>query len=604
MIYDFFQSARRGPKLAFIVLLSYMLSDVASRAQDSLNPETAESYLAVLRDLEGQVINVNKATSEDLQALPWFSPEVARRVIAHRRRFGHFRRFNDLLRVPGVTPEILAAVRPYLSLSSPQGPRIRTSLRITRPSAHATAWTNLRLYQRTEIAASRADAVFLTERDPLETRLVDFLSGYVSFSAVPGFRRLLMGDFRPGYGQGLLFSRNDRSATGLAWARPANVRSVGYRSAVEYGALRGVFGEGRSGPVTWTAMGARNRWDAATDSAGVVEIRTADLHVTQTQRERRGKLREDVAAFRSRVEMQFGSVGATVVRTAFSPALQQVRRQYSAGMDWDLRARRHGVFGEIAASGSNAVGWLVGARAGVDRLKLVLLARRYPAGFSSLRGGPFSAYSGRNEWGLFTGAAWRPGRRTRVEATLDRHGRIAPEGKFKLPARGERFSFDLRHRLKFAVIRLTLGTRQQTVTTSGVTGLRGRKRARLRMTIPRSAARLNLWLESTGARSPTRESSGGAGGIDLRIERTKRLRADVWMALFNVTGFDSRIYTFEPDVWGGGRLQLLSGTGRTAGVRFTLTGSRIRISARYAIKATEDGLSNSWSSQVEFGTRK
>ncbi len=604
MRYDFFQSARRGPKLAFIVLLSYMLSDVASRAQDSVNPETTESYLAVLRDLEGQVINVNKAESEDLQILPWLPPEVVRRIIAHRRQFGPFRHVNELLRVPGVTSEILAAVRPYLSLSSPQGPRIRTSLRITRPSAHSTAWPDLRLYQRTEIATRRADGVFLTERDPLETRLVDFLSGYVRFSAVPGFQRLLVGDFRPGYGQGLLFSRHNRSATGLEWARPANVRSVGYRSAVEYGALRGVFAEGRSGRVTWTTMFARNRWDAAIDSAGVAEIRTADLHVTQTQRERRGKLREDVAALRSRVELQVGRVGASLVRTTFSPALQHVRRQHSAGMDWNVRARRLNIFGEIAASGLNAVAWLAGARMGPDRLKLVMLARRYPAEFSSLRGGPFSAYSGRNEWGLFTGAAWRPGRRTRVEATLDRHGRVAPEGKFRLPARGERFSFKLRHRLKFAIIRLTMGTRQQTFKTSGATGRSLQKRARLRITIPRSAARLILWLEGAGARSPIRKSSGSAGGIDLRVERKTRLRADVWLALFNVTHFDARIYTFEPDVWGGSRLQLLSGRGRTAGFRLTFGGSHIRISARNSIKTTQGGLSNSWSLQLELGTSK
>ena len=604
MICDFFQSARHRPKIAFIVLLPFTLHVATPRAQESINPETAESYLAVLRDLEGQVIDVNKASMQDLQTLPWLSPEVARGVITYRRRFGPFRNLNDLRRVPGVTSDVLAAIRPYLSVSSRRGPRVRTRLRITRPSNHPTAWPNLRLYQRSEIATRHAEGVFLTERDPLEGRLADFLSGYLRVSAVPGLQRLLVGDFRPGYGQGLLFSRHNRSSTGLEWARPANARRVGNRSAIEDGALRGVFAEGRSGRITWTAMFARNHWDAAIDSVGVAAIRTADLHVTRTQRERRGKLLENLAALRPHVDLPVGRVAATLVRTTFSPPHGHVRRQHSAGMDWDLRSSRLNVFGEFAASGRNATAWLAGARHGFGRLTLVMLTRRYQAGFSSLHGGPFSAYSGGNEWGLFTGASWRPGRRTRVQATLDRHGRLAPAGNLILPARGERFSLKLRQRLKYATIRLVLGTRRQTATISGSSGVRRQRRARLRITIPRSAARLNLWLESTGARSPVRKSGGSAAGIDLRLQRKTRLRADAWLALFNVMHFDSRIYTFEPDVWGGSRLQLLSGRGRTAGFRLTCAGRRLRVSARYAVKTTQSGLSDTWSMQLELGTAK
>ena len=604
MICAFFQSANRRTKLTFIALLPHMLTGFEPHAQESLNPETAETYLAVLRDLDGQVIDVNRANSGDLEALPWFSPELARQVITYRKRFGPFSRLSDLLRVPGVTSEVLAAVRPYLTVSPRQGPSVRTSLRITRPTNHSDAWSNLRLYQRTVIAVLRVEGVFLTERDPLEVRLADFLTGYVRVASVPGLRRLLAGDFRPGYGQGLLFSRHNRSATGLEWARPTSVRTVGNRSAIEDGALRGVFAEGRSGRVTWTAMGARNRWDAAIDSSGVAAIRTADLHVTQTQRERRGRLRENVAALRSGVELPAGRIGATFVRTTFTPALQHVRRRHSAGMDWNLRGNRMNLFGEIAASGGTAVAWLTGARTGIDRLKLVILARRYPPGFSSLRGGPFSAYSGGNEWGLFAGAVWRAGRKTRFQATLDRHGRVAPEGRYTLPPRGERFAFEMRRRLSNARVRLTLNTRRQTVATSGITGTRHQRRARLRMSVPRSYARLNLWVEGTGTRSPVRKSSGRAAGMDLRVQRGAGLRADAWMALFDVSHYDARIYTFEPDVWGGSRMQLLSGKGRTAGIRITCKGSRIRVLVRYAIKITGNGSSNTWASQIEFGTRK
>ena len=72
----------------------------------------------------------------------------------------------------------------------------------------------MRLYQRLQIASpARLSAFFLIERDPEEPTLTDHVTGYIAlpFSRV----NIILGDVRPEWGQGLLFSRRTRSATGL-----------------------------------------------------------------------------------------------------------------------------------------------------------------------------------------------------------------------------------------------------------------------------------------------------------------------------------------------------------------------------------------------------
>lgn len=56
-------------------------------------------------------VNLNRATAEDLMALPGIGPELARRILEHRQAAGGFRQVEDLLAVPGIGPARLAEIR-------------------------------------------------------------------------------------------------------------------------------------------------------------------------------------------------------------------------------------------------------------------------------------------------------------------------------------------------------------------------------------------------------------------------------------------------------------------------------------------------------------
>ncbi len=72
-----------------------------------------ESWLRV-----GRLIDVNTATVAELQTLPRIGPALAARIVETRTARGGFRSIDGLLAVPGVGPELLNNIRPFITVGS------------------------------------------------------------------------------------------------------------------------------------------------------------------------------------------------------------------------------------------------------------------------------------------------------------------------------------------------------------------------------------------------------------------------------------------------------------------------------------------------------
>ena len=59
---------------------------------------------------EPQIININTATSEQLQTLPGIGPVIAGRIIAYREEVGPFDSVGELMNVSGIGEKKLEAV--------------------------------------------------------------------------------------------------------------------------------------------------------------------------------------------------------------------------------------------------------------------------------------------------------------------------------------------------------------------------------------------------------------------------------------------------------------------------------------------------------------
>lgn len=70
---------------------------------------------------DGKIV-LNLATEAELRRLPGIGKSRARAIVEHRERLGRFRRLEDLLRVKGIGPRRLAALRAKLVLDAPRDP--------------------------------------------------------------------------------------------------------------------------------------------------------------------------------------------------------------------------------------------------------------------------------------------------------------------------------------------------------------------------------------------------------------------------------------------------------------------------------------------------
>ena len=85
----------------------------AARAAPAPPPETAPAP-------EGTgVVNLNTAGEPELTLLPGVGPSKAQAILAWRRKYGTFKKVDDLTKVKGFGRKTFLKLKPFLALSGP-----------------------------------------------------------------------------------------------------------------------------------------------------------------------------------------------------------------------------------------------------------------------------------------------------------------------------------------------------------------------------------------------------------------------------------------------------------------------------------------------------
>lgn len=61
-------------------------------------------------------VNLNTATSEELQTVPGIGPATAEKILQVRKNYGAFKSVDDLLAIKGIGPKRLEKMRKYLTV--------------------------------------------------------------------------------------------------------------------------------------------------------------------------------------------------------------------------------------------------------------------------------------------------------------------------------------------------------------------------------------------------------------------------------------------------------------------------------------------------------
>jgi competence ComEA-like helix-hairpin-helix protein len=69
-------------------------------------------------------VNINTATSEELQQVPGIGPATAEKILQMRKSYGAFKSVDDLLAIRGLGPKRLEKMRKYLTVGKPPQAKI------------------------------------------------------------------------------------------------------------------------------------------------------------------------------------------------------------------------------------------------------------------------------------------------------------------------------------------------------------------------------------------------------------------------------------------------------------------------------------------------
>lgn len=107
-------------RLVLIFLSFVFLFGTALRYLYKTNPKFYESINFIDSDRVYRKIDLNTATAEQLDALPYIGMTTAQRIIAYRTEHGPFTSLDELKYVDGVSPKIFQGISRFLKISNPK----------------------------------------------------------------------------------------------------------------------------------------------------------------------------------------------------------------------------------------------------------------------------------------------------------------------------------------------------------------------------------------------------------------------------------------------------------------------------------------------------
>ncbi|UCH62247.1 MAG: hypothetical protein JSU77_10630 [Fidelibacterota bacterium] len=555
----------------------------------------SEEDIAILESLLDNPVNLNRASSADL----WFLDDSLVSIVLIARQSDPFSDWDDLARRTLLPPEQINSLQQYLILLPVRDVNAKLSTRLVNTGADERIRTRLNLNGR------QWAAQWVAQRDPGEYHLSDLSD--LSITVRRNSTHLALGAHRMTWGLGLVLADEFAAPRGETLLRPLsrafNLRS-GY-SNTNAGVLRGASIRHNWRRFQLLAGASVQQADITTDPDGTYRAITYRAHtgpakVTgETLYYLAGTtkiLGWDVGGLAARYQLQAHSgtpdsrhrTGSLITMRSFktqegelSFCHEEAVQQDKPNTAWQIQQRAR----------QTRLSYVVNRGRQENQLRLTLLYRSYPPGWTALRGRLVGDRVSRgNESGWFFG--WRWGQRPlQLNGYLDSFRQVEPQLMGSWPREGLESGLAVRAGKRQVETSLFYRYREEIASAGSLNNenlhIVQHKIATthyVRFTLANNGFR-NLTARFMIAYRATGEGSEQGRGETIGGSLRYHFRSDISFAVgaygFATDGWAQRLYVYEDGLPGEFNFRVLSGRGMRIYGKTTIPVGQGSISLRF-----------------------
>lgn len=607
--------------------------------------------------------NLSTITRDQLASLYFLDDTRIEALLSYREKHGAIVTYSELMAIPELSynDRVLLPLFTYIGDSSSSEPPVTRSSLLNEGTHTLALTTDIPLYQRAGYQDGTYEGNALHEtfryqynyrdkvmwglqgdKDPGEPFFgswnkwgYDYYGYYLMLNDVRRIKRVVLGDYRLSFGQGLVMNNNmsfGKTSDIFAQNNGKGIQKHSSTGEVDYfegAAVTLGLGRKHQGEVPWelTAYLSRRHLDANTNSDGdVTSWKTDGYHRTESEEGKRGTCTEMLYGGHIAYHNRYFQIGATGSHTHYDLTLTPSDLYYkvyamrgrdftNASVDYAYVCYPLAFRGEMAINEKGYMAFLNKLSYYVShKWQLFVSHRYYDKQYTSPHASSIGTNSSvQNEQGVYAGMSWSPTYRTQINGYVDYYHFPSAVYGCKYPSSG----VEMYLKADFQPINATRVmvsykwiSRQKSYDVSDAQTLLhydAQHRIQLRITTNMSDKLTSVTSSALSLvkKFDTELDKGWFIAQRLTYNPFRKLRFSGLISYFHTDDYASRVYIFEPTLSYGSSFGSLYGEGiRLSILASYAPGSRIKIEAKYGLTNYFDRTEISSSHQLISASHK
>ena len=582
-----------------------------------LKEDQYEEILDKLIYYQEYPLNLNTTTRDSLQQLYLLSDSQIDNILQFRQHKGKFLHINELLWVAGISRSDLENISSFVTVEFSNLDeristikhktlheifgRVRTTLprqegytkytqdyfdkeskyetkrrnRFQGPPLSTLIKYKVKIGTYLQVGATLENDAGEAYAGEYQKELFDFVSAHLCLNTTIFIDKIILGDFKVQWGQGLLiWGGFSGGKSGMTLATEKGQSKISpYTSTDENNFMRGLaLSLFKDKALNLEVFASRNNVDAGLiemDTLSNEDILSSSLHTTGYHRninegQKKDNIKESSLGASLKWNTENFKLGLNSIYYNFDPPLASSTLPYKkfqetgkdrflVSIDYKTGYRGYYLFGETAISDAGALATVNGLRKSLASASFNLIYRRYAKDYIARYANAFAEYSNTsNEEGLYLGAEIVPLRKLKINAYVDWFRFFSPRYRSYLPGSGWEALVETSYEHKKLKHLLRLKHEQKLENISGLDASVERHKMEFRYQL-NTELNNNIELRTRFAYSfyykLDRKENGYMAFQDfIFTSNQENFKLQARAAYFNTPSYESRIYAYENNV--------------------------------------------------------